>query len=115
MERGCAALERISFDCGRLWKRLFAYQFIVTAHAGGGGLSERRPKVVVVMPAYNAERTLHMTYAALPHDVVDLVIVVDDGSRDETARLARELGSSSSCTTATTATARTRRPAIARR
>jgi len=51
-----------------------------------------KPKVVVVMPAYNAARTLHMTYAALPHDVVDLVILVDDGSKDETARLARELG-----------------------
>lgn len=51
-----------------------------------------KPKVVVVMPAYNAARTLHMTYAALPHEVVDLVILVDDGSRDETARIARELG-----------------------
>ena len=38
-----------------------------------------KPKVVVVMPAYNAEKTLHMTYAALPHDIVDLVILVDDG------------------------------------
>jgi glycosyltransferase involved in cell wall biosynthesis len=55
-------------------------------------MSAKRPKVVVVMPAYNAERTLHMTYDALPRDVVDLVIVVDDGSRDQTARLARELG-----------------------
>jgi glycosyltransferase involved in cell wall biosynthesis len=44
------------------------------------------------MPAYNAAKTLHMTYAELPHDVVDLVIVVDDGSKDETARIARELG-----------------------
>src|SRR5258705_1759004 len=49
-------------------------------------------KVVVVMPAYNAAKTLHMTYADLPHDVVDLVILVDDGSSDETARVARELG-----------------------
>jgi glycosyltransferase involved in cell wall biosynthesis len=53
---------------------------------------EGKEKVVVVMPAYNAAKTLHMTYAELPHDVVDLVIVVDDGSRDETARIARELG-----------------------
>jgi glycosyltransferase involved in cell wall biosynthesis len=53
---------------------------------------ERNPKVVVVMPAYNAARTLRMTYADLPHDVVDLVIVVDDGSSDETSRIARELG-----------------------
>jgi glycosyltransferase involved in cell wall biosynthesis len=51
-----------------------------------------KPKVVVVMPAYNAAATLHMTYAELPRDVVDLVIVVDDGSKDETAKVARELG-----------------------
>jgi glycosyltransferase involved in cell wall biosynthesis len=49
-------------------------------------------KVVVVMPAYNAEKTLHMTYAELPHNIVDLVIVVDDGSKDHTASIARELG-----------------------
>ena len=44
------------------------------------------------MPAYNAAATLHMTYAELPRDVVDLVIVVDDASKDETAKIARELG-----------------------
>ena len=53
---------------------------------------EDRKKVVVVMPAYNAAKTLHMTYADLPRDMVDLVILVDDGSKDETARIARELG-----------------------
>src|SRR5690349_22177906 len=51
-----------------------------------------KPKVVVVMPAYNAAKTLHMTYADLPHDMVDLVILVDAGSSDETPRIARELG-----------------------
>lgn len=51
-----------------------------------------KPKVVAVMPAYNAAKTLHMTYAELPHDVVDLVILVDDGSRDETIAIARSLG-----------------------
>ena len=51
-----------------------------------------KSKVVVVMPAYNAAQTLHMTYADLPRDVVDLVILVDDGSKDETARIAKELG-----------------------
>ena len=55
-------------------------------------MSPSKPKVVVVMPAYNAAKTLHMTYADLPQNVVDLVIVVDDGSSDETARIARELG-----------------------
>src|SRR5688572_333807 len=49
-------------------------------------------KVVVVMPAYNAAKTLHMTYADLPRDMVDLVILVDDGSSDATARIARDLG-----------------------
>ena len=51
-----------------------------------------KPKVVVVMPAYNAAKTIRMTYADLPHEVVDLVIVVDDGSSDETAKIAKELG-----------------------
>jgi len=37
------------------------------------------PKVVVVMPAYNAGRTLRMTYEALPKDTVSTVILVDDG------------------------------------
>jgi glycosyltransferase involved in cell wall biosynthesis len=50
------------------------------------------PKVVVVMPAYNAGRTLRMTYADLPKDAVNLVILVDDGSSDQTIDIARELG-----------------------
>ncbi|HVN86451.1 MAG TPA: glycosyltransferase family 2 protein [Candidatus Binatia bacterium] len=50
-----------------------------------------RPKVVVVMPAYNAGRTLRMTYTELPHDSVDMVILVDDGSTDDTVAVAREL------------------------
>ena len=50
------------------------------------------PKVVVVMPAYNAGRTLRMTYEELPKDSVNLVILVDDGSTDSTLEIARELG-----------------------
>jgi glycosyltransferase involved in cell wall biosynthesis len=49
-------------------------------------------EIVVVMPAYNAARTLEKTYAELPHDVVGRVILVDDGSSDETVNIARELG-----------------------
>ena len=49
-------------------------------------------KLIVIMPAYNAEKTLRKTYAELPHEYVDEVILVDDASRDETAEIARELG-----------------------
>jgi glycosyltransferase involved in cell wall biosynthesis len=47
--------------------------------------------VVVVMPAYNAGKTLRLTYEALPKDHVSLVILVDDGSTDQTLDVAREL------------------------
>ena len=50
------------------------------------------PKVVVVMPAYNAGRTLRLTYEELPKDTVNLVILVDDGSTDATLDVARQLG-----------------------
>jgi glycosyltransferase involved in cell wall biosynthesis len=50
------------------------------------------PKVVVVMPAYNAGRTLRLTYEELPKDAVNLVILVDDGSTDATLDVARQLG-----------------------
>jgi glycosyltransferase involved in cell wall biosynthesis len=49
-------------------------------------------KLIVIMPAYNAEKTLGQTYEELPHEYVDEVILVDDASRDDTAVLARELG-----------------------
>ena len=51
-----------------------------------------QPKVVVVMPAYNAGRTLRLTYEELPKDTVSLVILVDDGSTDATLDVARQLG-----------------------
>ena len=51
-----------------------------------------KPKVVVVMPAYNAQHTLEKTWReVVAHDVVDLVIVVDDASKDETMKLAQGL------------------------
>jgi glycosyltransferase involved in cell wall biosynthesis len=49
-------------------------------------------KVIVVMPAYNAARTLERTYNDLPQEVVDHVILVDDVSRDETVEVAQRLG-----------------------
>lgn len=46
-------------------------------------------KVVVVMPAFNAARTLEMTYKELPHQRVSLVILVDDGISDQTIEIAK--------------------------
>ncbi len=50
-----------------------------------------QPKVIVVMPAYNAARTLEQTYADIPAGVVNKVILVDDVSQDETVEIARML------------------------
>jgi glycosyltransferase involved in cell wall biosynthesis len=49
-------------------------------------------KIVVVMPAYNAAKTLERTYREVPLDLVDEVVVTDDASSDDTVRVARELG-----------------------
>jgi len=49
-------------------------------------------KLIVIMPAYNAEKTLRQTYSELPHEYVDEVILVDDSSKDGTAEIAAELG-----------------------
>jgi len=49
-------------------------------------------KVVVVLPAYNAAKTLEKTYREIPFDLVDEVILCDDHSKDNTAELARSLG-----------------------
>lgn len=49
-------------------------------------------KVVVVMPAYHAEKTLLMTYNDIPFDIVDDVVLVDDASKDSTVEVGRRLG-----------------------
>ena len=49
-------------------------------------------RIVVVMPAYHAGRTLEATWRDLPHDIVDQVVVVDDASDDDTVAVARALG-----------------------
>lgn len=49
-------------------------------------------KVVVVLPAYNAEKTLEATFREIPTDIVDEVVLVDDASSDSTPEKARELG-----------------------
>jgi glycosyltransferase involved in cell wall biosynthesis len=49
-------------------------------------------KIIVVMPAYNAARTLSATYHEVPHEIIDEVIMVDDKSYDQTVEIARNLG-----------------------
>ncbi len=52
----------------------------------------KNKKVVVVLPAYNAAATLAKTYAEIPFDMVDEVILCDDASKDNTVETAKELG-----------------------
>src|SRR2546421_5703582 len=80
-----------------------------TEHVGAAGLTPRlprngntrrmaetsqphRPKIIVVMPAYNAARTLERTYRDIPTGTVDHVILVDDVSQDATVTISRQLG-----------------------
>jgi len=52
----------------------------------------KNKSVAVVLPAYNASKTLEATYSEIPFDVVDLVILVDDASNDDTQDVARMIG-----------------------
>lgn len=49
-------------------------------------------KIAVVLPAYNAAKTLKQTFDEIPHDIVDDIILVDDASKDETVKMAQSLG-----------------------
>src|SRR5580693_277989 len=57
---------------------------------GGSVLANK--KITVVLPAYNAAKTLKQTYDDIPQDVVDDVILIDDASKDATVEMARSLG-----------------------
>jgi glycosyltransferase involved in cell wall biosynthesis len=67
---------------------------VSSPHQAGApaALAGRRPKVIVVMPAYNAEATLERTLRDLPGGSANEVILVDDGSRDRTVAIAERLG-----------------------
>jgi glycosyltransferase involved in cell wall biosynthesis len=74
--------------------KLTSYWLVHKQGAGRGGTLTmvRNKKVVVVLPAYNAEKTLKKTCAEIPFDVVDRAILSDDASSDMTAHIARDLG-----------------------
>jgi len=52
----------------------------------------KNQKVIVVLPAYNAAKTLEKTYNEIPFDIVDEVILCDDASKDNTVVEAKRLG-----------------------
>lgn len=54
-------------------------------------MKTKKKKVIVIMPAYNAEKTLRRTYDDIPKGLVDEVILVDDGSHDKTVSIAKKL------------------------
>lgn len=53
---------------------------------------KKSPKIIVVLPAYNAEKTVRKTYDDLPKDLIQEVILVDDASKDKTVEAAKKLG-----------------------
>lgn len=48
-------------------------------------------KITVVLPAYNAAQTLQRTFDEIPHDIIDDIILTDDASKDETAKISKKL------------------------
>ncbi|WP_338329362.1 glycosyltransferase, partial [Commensalibacter sp. Nvir] len=48
-------------------------------------------KIAVVLPAYNAAKTLEQTYSEIPKDIVDDILLTDDNSHDETVSIAKKL------------------------
>jgi glycosyltransferase involved in cell wall biosynthesis len=64
---------------------------IDSSGAGEAGARSRKPKIVIVMPAYNAALTLEKTYYALPEGSYDQIILVDDASSDNTLEVASKL------------------------
>jgi glycosyltransferase involved in cell wall biosynthesis len=54
--------------------------------------NETKPKVIIVMPAYNAAKTLEKTVKDIPQGFADEIILVDDSSQDDTVRIAKTLG-----------------------
>src|SRR4051812_14045194 len=55
-------------------------------------MSSHKKKIIVVLPAYNAAKTLEKTYKGIPVGSYDEVILVDDASHDDTAKVAKKLG-----------------------
>jgi glycosyltransferase involved in cell wall biosynthesis len=70
-------------------ERRVCYYYVEKGKSEGDLLNGK--KIIVVMPAYNAERTLEKTYEEIPKDIVDDIILTDDHSSDKTVEIARQL------------------------
>lgn len=55
-------------------------------------MKNKKPNIIIVMPAYNAEKTIEKTYRDIPSNLTDEIIVVDDESHDNTVKIAKKLG-----------------------
>jgi glycosyltransferase involved in cell wall biosynthesis len=83
-------LERYKRRQGAQFGFLIQLEFATIPHNGAVMFKDK--KVIVIMPAYNAARTLRQTYdEVMAQKIIDLVVVVDDASRDQTAAIARTL------------------------
>jgi glycosyltransferase involved in cell wall biosynthesis len=81
------ALKGYRQQCDHRGRQLNSVGYELSIRAMIHGLS-----VAVVLPAFNAEKTLRRTFEEIPHDIVDDVILTDDGSTDATVSMARNLG-----------------------
>ena len=80
----------ISRETIRLREEIFRVEWVTRPDEET--MPKRTSRVIAVMPAYNAERTLASTLADMPPGCVDEVILVDDGSTDRTVEVARDMG-----------------------
>ena len=55
-------------------------------------MENKKSKIVIVMPAYNAAQTLQKTINSIPKNSYDEILLVDDDSKDDTVKIAKELG-----------------------
>lgn len=55
-------------------------------------MKQKKNKNIIVLPAYNAEKTLEITHSEIPQDIIDEIVIVDDNSTDQTVKVAKKLG-----------------------
>jgi len=98
-------VSKYTFSQNRLWKANFKDQIEIFAQKKRSIMFicddekinttesvKRRMKTIVVLPAYNAGRTLELTVGDIPKDLVDEILLVDDASSDNTVEIAKKLG-----------------------